>query len=369
MSHPLTILHIEASMGWGGQEMRILRECLGLMERGHRLFLACDCHSGLFLEALKYNVPLFPLSFSYKKAFQNLRELRRIIRENNIDLLHTHSSVDSWLGGIAARLCGIKSVRTRHLSTPIKGGLNAKILYGWLADAVICTSDSAKSQILEHLPHHPSVSCIATGVDSAKLAREKQERAYARERLGIKKGQVAVGMACVLRSWKGIEEFIQAADLLKNHSELKFFVFGGGQGLAHYKKVAKSYPGAQVTFTGHIDPIGPSIAALDIFCLLSTNHEGISQATLQAAFLKKPLVTTDVGGLTAVCQHEKTGLIVEKKNPAAVAKAIERLSMDSLLCEQLGKAGHRLVLEKFTMEKSLDAIETVLRGVVSSHKA
>ena len=71
------------------------------------------------------------------------------------------------------------------------------------------------------------------------------------------------------------------------------------------------------------------MASMDLFLLLSTAHEGVSQATLQAAYLGKPLITTPTGGLPEVALHEQTGMVIPCLAPEEVAKAITYLKEPS----------------------------------------
>src|SRR3989338_3572964 len=106
-----------------------------------------------------------------------------------------------------------------------------------------------------------------------------------------------VGTACFVRSWKGIFDFLKAAHSLREEKHLKWIIVGGGY-LREYKRVAEEMGlSSAVIFTGHLDAPYAALAAMDLFALLSTANEGISQAALQAAYLKRPLITTPIGGL------------------------------------------------------------------------
>lgn len=367
---PCTVLHTEASMGWGGQEIRILREMIGMNERGWSTMVACHPESSLFLNALSHNLAVIPIKWSYRHSLSIVKQIRQTIAECNVQLVNTHSSVDSWLGAIAAKSACVPVVRTRHLSTPIKGGWNAQLLYGKLADRIVCTSQKAVSLLQEHLGPEVPATCVATGVDTVKLDRASKERQFIRKELGLAEDEIAVSTACVLRSWKGLEEFLEAANLLQHLPRLRFFVFGGGPGLAHYQNLLKTqYPNANVRFMGHVDDVARYLAAMDIFCLLSTAHEGISQASLQAAYLEKPLITTNIGGLGEVCLEGQTGKIVAPKQASQVAHALQMLAHDADLRLQMGKRGHLLVRERFTFSQTLDEMEQIFSSARRAHKA
>jgi glycosyltransferase involved in cell wall biosynthesis len=104
---------------------------------------------------------------------------------------------------------------------------------------------------------------------------------------------------------------------------------------------------------------------MDIFSLLSTAHEGVSQSTLQAAYLKKPLITTTVGGLPEICLNDQTGFqIVGNTNSQDVSKYVMKLNKDTSLKQRMGQQAQDLVLSKFTFDKMLDQMEVVYKTVL-----
>ncbi|MFI5333959.1 MAG: glycosyltransferase family 4 protein [Chlamydiales bacterium] len=272
----------------------------------------------------------------------------------------THSSLDAWFGGVAARLCGIPVVRLRHLSTPTRAGLNSYLLYKKLADFVVTTSTSAASLILEQtrLPKEKCL-CVPTGVEPSELKVSQAEVKKFREQLGVSHEDCLVGTACFVRSWKGVQDLLQAAALLKGEKRIKWVIIGGGY-IDQYIPLARELGlEKQVIFTGHLDIPYAAIAALDIFLLLSTAHEGISQASLQAAYLARPLITTPIGGLPEVCLDGKTGLIVPPRSPERVAEAVLALARDTERRISFGSAGKKLVEEKFIFTYTLNQMERI----------
>lgn len=125
----MKILHTEASPGWGGQEMRILREAEGMRSRGHEVIFAIREAGGLVKPARDAGFLVYEIPFTKKTLFSTFFQLLKIIRKQAIDLVNTHSSFDAWIGGLAAKLSGSRVIRTRHLSTPIRTGWNSRILY------------------------------------------------------------------------------------------------------------------------------------------------------------------------------------------------------------------------------------------------
>lgn len=356
----MRILHTESSKGWGGQEMRILREAEGMRKRGHEIILVVQTGGGLVFKAKEKGFIVYEVS--YKKALAPLiiYQIVRLIRNHQIDLVNTHSSLDAWIGGIAAKVSRTKVIRTRHLSTPIKGGLNSLLLYRLLADFVVTTSSSILNPIQLKARISPSrLCCIPTGIDPSTVRIEEEKVAQFRHSLRLAPEDILIGTACFVRSWKGILDLLKAAALLKKDPRIKWVVVGGGHVNDYRPKILEMGLQSQVTFTGHLESPYAAIQAMDIFVLLSTAHEGISQASLQAAYLKRPLITTSVGGLPEVCIHGETGIVVPPRHPEAVAKTVLELSNNPQLRNQMGEKAYQLVLKRFTLTHTLDAMELV----------
>jgi glycosyltransferase involved in cell wall biosynthesis len=274
--------------------------------------------------------------------------------------VNTHSSLDSWIGAIAARIARKKVVRTRHLSAGIRSGLNSRILYGYLADFVVTTCREIVSKIcLQSRRSEKTCHSIATGVDPELIVYDPIERDRFRERLGIRPEQILVGTACFMRSWKGIEDFLAAANLLRHDETIRWVIIGGGHFDTYKQKADQLALEGIVHFTGHLECPYPAIAGLDIFTLLSTANEGVSQAILQAAYLEKPLIATPTGGLQEVCISELTGIQVDIRAPDQVALAVQRLKRDPALRLQFGQKAKLLVEEQFVFETTLDQMEAV----------
>lgn len=363
----MRILHLEASSGWGGQEIRILREAEGMRAKGHEVFLAVMKGGGLVKEACKAGFTVKEINFKKWSWPVSFFQLVFLMLYYQIDLVNTHSSLDSWLGGIAARVAKKPVIRTRHLSTPIKKGWNSRLLYGKLADFVVTTSSGIIPMICNQSGKSiAQCQCIATGVDLAKVQAEKNSSDMFRFNMGILPTDFLIGTACFLRSWKGIEDFLQAANLLRSIPEIKWVIIGGGHRAQYMERAKELKLEGIVHFSGHLENPFPAIASLDVFTLLSTAHEGISQAILQAAYLEKPLIATSVGGLPEVCLHKKTGLSVAPSSPREVADAVLAIKENPLFCKEAGSNGRQLVETQFTLQSTIDQMEQVYQRLISS---
>lgn len=361
------ILHTEASQGWGGQEMRILKEAEGMRLRGHTVIFAAMKGGALIDRAKASGFTVYSLNFRKIAWIFCLFSLIHIVCRHKIDLINTHSSLDGWIGGIAGRISQRKVVRTRHLSTPIRPGMNSRILYGRLADFVVTTCEAVVPLIAEQSgKSRHLLRSIPTGVDPTKITVDPQNNF--RETLGVREADFLIGTACVMRSWKGINVLLDAANMLRDVPDLRWVIIGGGHAEIHHKRAKELKLEGIVYFTGHLDSPYTAMAALDCFTLLSSAHEGVSQAILQAAYLKKPLIATQTGGLGEVCIPDKTGIRVPVFDSGAVAKAVIHLKENPILRRKFGDEAHQLVLERFTLNKTLEQMEEIYGKELSISK-
>jgi len=349
-----TFLHLEASKGWGGQEIRILTEAISMREQGHQVWFGVQKGAILGKKALQNGFQVNFLDFRRRFFLFTILYLFFFLLIRKIDIVVTHSSRDSWQGGIAAKLAKCRVIRTRHLSTKTRAGMNAYVLYHLLADKVITTCESVAQQIRKDARlRDERCRSIPTGVEP-QIIDEKLKTSIFK-----KPSPFVLGTACILRSWKGLDTLVEALSILKHEEEISLLILGDGPMMPHLKKQAEQLGVLdKIIFTGHLENPFPAIAAMDLFLLLSTANEGVSQASLQAAYLAKPLITTATGGLKEVTITGKTGIIVPPNSPQAVAEAILKLKNNPELRSQYGQAAKALLLEKFQWNHTMQSLSS-----------
>jgi glycosyltransferase involved in cell wall biosynthesis len=171
----LKILHTEASCGWGGQEIRILEESRGLIQRGHEVSVACPAHARMATEAARFGVPVTRCRSSSRPSPACARCARHLAAARP-DVVNTHSSADSWLVALAcATLTSPPAiVRTRHISAPVAGNFANRWLYRQ-ARAVATTGESLRRHLLDTLDLDPErVTSVPTGIDTLRFAPGRQ---------------------------------------------------------------------------------------------------------------------------------------------------------------------------------------------------
>jgi glycosyltransferase involved in cell wall biosynthesis len=361
----LTIIHTESQPGGGGQTLRVLRESLCLAGRGHRLALACRPDSELSRLAQAAGLPVYHFPFPRRGFFSPglIIGLHRLFRKLRPDVVHTHTSIDSWAAGLAARWAGVPVVvRTRHIDAPTPPGFFNRLLYGRIADRVITTGEPVAATLARELrlPRSHFVS-IPTGVDLSRFTGEG-ERKKVRAEWDLPPESPAIGLVAALRGMKNHRLFLQVAQALKPAwPQARFFIVGEGKmrpSLEAYAEELGVKP--VVNFTGYRSDIPDVLAALDLVVLSSSRGEGVPQSLTQALAMARPVVATDVGGVSDVVRSEQTGLLVPPDNREALGEAIDRLLREPALAAKFGAAGRRWIEERFSEAAMTDAVESLL---------
>lgn len=359
---PLRILHTESSIGWGGQEIRILTEAQGMLRRGHSITLVTPPEARLFPAAQKMGLPVVALPIG-KKTLGALTALRRWLAANgrDFDVINMHSSTDSWLSALACRtLRGMPPlVRTRHVSTAVHNTLPTRWLY-LRATAHIVTAGEALRQQLHRDNRFPleHMTSVPTGIDLARF--QPRDRLAMRRKLGIR-DMPTLGIVATLRDWKGHAYLIDAfRNLRARFPDWQLLIIGDGPQRANLEQQVQQLAlGDSVRFVGNQDNIEEWLNTLDLFVLPSYGEEGVPQGVMQAMACGLVVVSTPVGAIREAVIDGVTGVLVEPRNADALAQDLARLMSDETLRREKGDVGQHYALARFSIEEMLDKMETV----------
>jgi len=363
---PLSIVHTENSCGWGGQEIRILTEARGMLDRGHRVTLIAPPEAPIVAAAARMNIPAVTLPIQ-KKRLPGLVALRRWLAAHRgaVDVLNTHSSTDSWL--VAAACATLPHappiVRTRHVSTTVRNRIGTRWLYVHATAHIVTTGEALRRQLardnaipLEHM------TSVPTGIDLARFV--PGNASAARARLGLPP-QPALGIVATLRDWKGHEYLFEAiARDRAAWAGWQVLVVGDGPYRDRLDaRLAKLGLTDAIRFTGQQEDVVPWLQALDLFALPSYGEEGVPQAILQAMACALPVVSTPVGAISEAVDDGVTGLLVAPRSAEALAAGLATLRDDPALRARFAAAAHARAGRDFGLDPMLDRMEAVFRAV------
>jgi glycosyltransferase involved in cell wall biosynthesis len=347
----LKVLHTEWSQGWGGQELRILADCRVLTDMGHEPAVLAQPGSLMAAEVEQRGFRVLTAPMPGPHNPKAVLHIAGLLKREAFDVVNTHSSVDSWLVGYAAKLTRIPVlVRTRHLSVPTAAHpLN--LVYRW-PDAVVTTGEIIRRRLVDvnRLPDHRVVS-IPTGVDLERFDPDLDPGDIRKELRIRPKNRVAT-MVAVLRSWKRHEVFLEAAAVLAmSRPELKFLVVGGGEGLKRVADCIKDLGlSGRAVMTGRREDVERILAVSDVCLLTSESSEGVPQSILQYQAMSKPVVATAAGGIPEVVQDGVTGLLCPVNDSGAAARAMAKVLDDPDLARRLGENGRRQVVAGHSLQ-------------------
>jgi len=362
----LRIVHSESSMGWGGQEIRILTESQGMIERGHDVRILCPPDAKVHEAARQRGIPVEALPIR-RRTFKALGAVRAWLRSNRVDVINTHSSTDSWLFCTAARLVfrPAPTVRTRHIGAPVSRDLFTRWLYVHGARMVVACGSRMREVLVGHnrFPADRVVS-VPTGIDTGRFS--PGDRAAARRKLDLPADKTILGVLATIRSGKGHKYLLDALRLLSRDDLLALFV-GDGPYRPQVEQHARELGVAdRVVMAGNQQDVLSWLRAMDVLVLPSYAVEGVPQALMQAASCGLPVVATAVGSIGDAVEHGQTGLIVPPEDARSLADALASLVDDAALRVQFGTAARQRALEQFGIESMLDRMEDVFRRVAAA---
>jgi len=360
----MKILHTESSLGWGGQEIRILSESQGLAKRGHQVRLLCPPEARIFSEAPSWGLQPEAVPIA-RKNLSGFLALRDKLREKPCDVVSTHSSTDSWLSALALRSLGrpYPMVRTRHISAPVPRNIFSTWLYARATSRIVTAGEALKRDLVERNGFPAErIDSVPTGIDTERF--RPGDRMAARKALGLPPEKILVGIVATLRSWKGHRFLLQALP-----AEAGLVIVGDGpQRQALETQVATLGIKYKVLFAGNQKDVVPWLQSFDVFALPSYANEGVPQALIQAMLCGLPCVTTNIGSMAELAIDRKTALVVAPENVDALAVALRALLADAGLREKLGVAARQHCAERFSYKGMLDRMEQIYQEAANAHR-
>lgn len=363
----LRVLHTEWSMGWGGQEIRILAEMKAFRAQGMTMEIACRAGSSIAAEARRADFAVHLLPFAGRMDLRTILGLRRLVQAGSFSLLHTHSSIDSWCGSLTGRLFGIPVVRSRHLSSEVRPGLNARLVFDWLPDAVISSGRHIRDHLVDVCRCKPERQfSVPAGADHRRFAKEVDGSAV-RAEFAIDDDAPLVGIVAVLRSWKGHRVLFEAcAKILDTFPRLRLLVVGDGPLREHLPAWAEEVGlGGHVVFAGYRDDVPACMKAMDVCVLPSLKNEATSQVMPQAMLVGTPVICSSAGGLTEVVQDGVTGRVVPPGDVQALATALRDGLWDREKTAELALRARQHALAHLTFDQQIQKTLDIYRWVLS----
>lgn len=271
----------------------------------------------------------------------DVRRIRNIIRRYQIDLVQLNGLVNSQ-GAVAARLERVPVVwQILDTFPPMSLRRAAMVGVRALADVVMCTGYRVAEAHPGALNFGERLVLFSPPVNLERFSATNERRSQARRALGLSETAFVVGNVGNLNPQKGHETFIRAAAELKQRLPEAQFVILGASHPGHTEYASQLWQLAStlglkmdvdLIVRDGKDQIAFLEQAFDVFWMTSQPmSEGIPTAIEEAMALGIPVVSTDVGAIGELVQHESTGFLVKPRDCAMlVSRTIELYSNESL---------------------------------------
>jgi len=332
----------------------VLRVCTALAERGHDVAVICQPQAQLATRAAAAGIPVWLVPMTGQVSVGTMVRFHRALADLAPDILNTHSSIDAWMGVWLKRLHRYRLVRTRHIEVPVRNLLSYRF-----CDHLVTSGAATRARFIARGLAPERVSFIATGIEPVTAAP-----AGIRREFGWPDAAPLIAMVSVLRSWKGHQDFIAAAEqLAARGTPARFLIVGDGpQRPVLEARLAQSPARDRIRLLGHREDIAAIMADIDILAQPSTGGEGVPQAVLQAWYAGKPVVATAIANVRELVDGH--GALVPPHEPAALAAALGRLLDDPAERQRLGASGKALAEHDYLWPATVDKLDAVYRTVL-----
>jgi len=389
----LKIVHVITRLILGGAQENTLITCKLLAERGHEVTLVTGPALGpegeLFQQTKGQRYETVVIDEMRRaiepfKDFISYRKLKKLLRQLQPDIVHTHSAKAGILGRYAgAALKGTWAPNRPAVVHGIHGLAFHPYQSRWLnrlyiaiekaaakrTDYFVSVADAMTDQskavgIGVNKPYVTAYSAIDEEHFLEPIAQE--ERAQFRREYDIPEEAVVLVSIARLFMLKGHDYIIESArELTKRFDNVVWLFVGNGNLADQYKQQVRDLGLAErFRFTGLMPPseIPLAIQSSDILVHCSL-REGLARTLAQAMLCGRPAISFDVDGAREVV-NDNTGRLIEPKNVPQLIEACADLIADKSLRERLGQTGRESVTQKFAPDTMVDTIEHVYHELI-----
>ena len=370
----MRILLLTTHLNIGGISTYTVSLAKALKLKGHEVFVASS--GGMLVPELAplgishINIGILTKSELSPKVFKAIFEISKIVKRLGIDIVHSQTRVAQVTGFFVSKLCGIPMVTTCHGF--FYKNIGRAMLPSW-GEKVIAISDAVKENLVNYFGLDKSrVTLIYNGIDVKKFFKDfpEEEKNRLRDKFGIKKGYSVIGMIARFTPDKGHDVLLYALyEILKKKLDVQLLLVGDGD-----KKQDIIALSQRLDLSDNVVFVKPQIntvnvlAVMDVFMFTPKRREGLGLVLLEALASGKPIVATDVGGVSSVVENDVNGFLVKPSRPELLVEPVLRLLKDKAVYARMARSGKEIVIKKFSINGMADRTEEVYKDVVNQKK-
>jgi glycosyltransferase involved in cell wall biosynthesis len=373
-----TILQVLPRLESGGVERGTVDVTAAIVEAGWRAVVASG--GGPMVREVEraggvhVTLPVFSKSPLAMRA--NAKRLEKLIREQDIDIIHARSRAPAWSARAAARRTGAHFITTFHgaynASNAVKRRYNSIMAKG---ERVIAISEFIADRVVSTYGADPRRVCIIPrGVDldifhPSAVSPERMIQLATEWRLPD--AAPVIMLPGRLTRWKGHEVLIEALARM-GRNDVRCIMVGAEQGHDRYRRdiddhIARTGVGRFVQIVGTCRDMPAAYMLADVVVSASTDPEAFGRVAAEAQAMGRPVIATDHGGARETVVPGETGWLVHPGDPDALATALgEALAMSAEQRESMARSAIGHVILNFSRAQmcaaTLDVYAEVLNG-------
>ena len=304
------------------------------------------CNGGVNKYKLSNTECIFKMNVHSKNPIRilfNAIAISRIIKKNNISILHARSRAPAWSCLLASKICNVKFVTTFHgtynFNNPIKKFYNSVMLR---THGTIAISDYINSEVIRYYKNKPPlVTVIKRGIDLNFFNYEKDYRNEIKaiyQQFDIKNDDIKILLPGRITGWKGHLLTLKAIKKLNNSYQNIKLIFAGPDENIRLKNdllnfIEEHKIQNKVIFTGSRQDINTFYALADLVITASTDPEAFGRVAIEAQAMGKFIIASNHGGSKETVIENETGYLFVSNDAEDLTKKLKR-SIDSEVYKQ-----------------------------------
>lgn len=365
----MKVLYLVNHLNVGGITSYILTLARGMKKRGHDVYIASSGGGllGKFQES-GINFIFIPIKTKKElnpKIIYSALKLKKLIKRETINLVHSNSRTTQVLGCLLKRISGARHISTCHGF--FKRRLLRRIFPCW-GDKVIAISEAVEEHLIRDFKvNEDRIRIIHNGIDAGSFTQQssvlKQE---ARKSFGLAEGPL-VGIVARLSDVKGHRYLIEAVSkIAADFPDIKLLIIGEGKTEAALTRLAAELGiKEKVIILPSVPENARILQAMDIFVMPSL-QEGLGLALMEAMASGLAVIGSNVGGIRNLINNGVNGILVEPRDSAGLADAMRDLLLDEKKRQALGKQARDFIVSNFSDTEMVFKTEEVYSECVSA---
>jgi glycosyltransferase involved in cell wall biosynthesis len=361
------VCHLISGDLWAGAEVQMYTVMEALRDCPEFELMAVTLNEGTLADKLReIGVRVAVFEESRLRFSQIRRNLQGFLEQNKPAILHSHRYKENILGGLAKRSGKVKYlVQTVHgMGEPFRGIkqlrsqayslINTYVTMRYF-DRIIAVSDDIHRKLLRYISPDTIVT-IHNAIDPDALIPTRNAESV-RAEFGIGKEAPVIGSVGRMVPVKRFDLFLKMARvIISSRPDIRFLLVGDGPMRGELENLAGGLGLEEnVIFTGFRHDVTDLINCLDIFALTSY-HEGIPMALLEAMAMKKIVVSTAVGGIPEVIEDGVSGNLIYGNEAGELAALCLRILENRNMQLNLAMAARAQIEREFSIKTLRDRV-------------